>query len=55
MGAWGFVQGRLRDLLGDDLALRHVSRAESGSPATGSHAIHVQEQEELLERTFEGV
>ena len=29
--------------------------AGSGSPATGSHAIHTQEQEDLLVRTFEGL
>ena len=31
------------------------ARAGSGSPATGSHAIHTQEQEDLLVRTFEGL
>ena len=34
---------------------RQVSRAGSGSPATGSHAIHVQEQDEILDRAFEGL
>ena len=29
--------------------IRRVSRFESGSPATGSHAIHVQEQEAILD------
>jgi 2-oxoglutarate decarboxylase len=32
--------------------LRHVARVESGSPATGSKAIHDQELADLMERTF---
>ena len=52
MGPWSFVHGRLHRILRDDFVLRHVSRPESGSPATGSHAIHVQEQQELVEDTL---
>jgi 2-oxoglutarate dehydrogenase E1 component len=49
MGAWSFVQRRLALLCGPDRTLDHVSRPESGSPATGSHAIHVQEQNQVIE------
>jgi 2-oxoglutarate dehydrogenase E1 component len=52
MGGWTFVHSRLHRLLGDDFRLRHVSRAPSGSPATGSLALHQLEQEDLLERAF---
>ena len=52
MGAWNFVHGRLHRVLRDDYRLRHVSRAESGSPATGSHAIHVQEQQQILDEAL---
>jgi 2-oxoglutarate dehydrogenase E1 component len=52
MGAWFFVHSRLHKLLRDDYSLRHVSRVESGNPATGSHAIHVQEQQSILERAM---
>jgi multifunctional 2-oxoglutarate metabolism enzyme len=55
MGAWNFVKGRLYEGLGDDYRIRRVSRPESGSPAVGSHAVHVQEQEELLERALDGL
>jgi 2-oxoglutarate dehydrogenase E1 component len=51
MGAWSFVHGRLHRLLGTRYQLRHVSRAQSGSPATGSSAIHQLEHEDLLERS----
>jgi len=52
MGPWNFVKGRLYDAFGDRMKIRRVSRHESGSPATGSKAIHDQEQEMLLERSL---
>jgi len=51
MGAWSFVHGRLHRLLGTRYQLRHVSRPQSGSPATGSSAIHQLEHEDILERS----
>ena len=50
MGAWSFVHARLHRLLRDRYELRHVSRAESASPATGSGALHQLEQADLLDR-----
>lgn len=52
MGAWNSVKGRLYEAHGDTHSIRRVSRTESGSPATGSAAIHKQEQAELLDRAF---
>jgi 2-oxoglutarate dehydrogenase E1 component len=52
MGPWNFVKGRLYEAHGDSHTIRRVSRDESGSPATGSAAIHAQEHEELLARAF---
>jgi 2-oxoglutarate dehydrogenase E1 component len=55
MGPWPFVHERLHRLLRDlGAALRHVSRAPSASPATGSHTIHEAEQRDLIERVFTG-
>jgi 2-oxoglutarate dehydrogenase E1 component len=53
MGAWGFVHSRLHRLLRSDYTLRHVSRIESGSPATGSAAMHQLESKDLLARALE--
>ncbi len=36
----------------DRFSLSYVSRPESASPATGSHATHKREQQELVERAF---
>lgn len=54
MGAWNFIEHhvwRVKELGYD---LRHIARHESGSPATGSKAVHDQELAELMDRTFEG-
>jgi 2-oxoglutarate dehydrogenase E1 component len=55
MGAWPFIHGLLHNVLPDRAKLGHSSRFESGSPATGSAAVHQQEQDELVERAFDGV
>jgi 2-oxoglutarate dehydrogenase E1 component len=55
MGAWNSVKGRLYEAHGETHRIRRVSRPESGSPATGSMAIHRQEQAELLQRAFGGL
>ncbi len=47
MGAWSFVEPRLRDLTGRHF--KYVGRDASASPATGSHAVHEREQLELVE------
>ena len=52
MGAWSFVHARLHRLLRDRYALRHVSRAESASPATGQRRPHQLEQADLLDRAI---
>ncbi len=55
MGAWGFVDGRLWNLL-DDLddgrKLRQASRVPSASPAAGQYVVHEQELEQLLEEAL---
>ncbi len=52
MGAWYYLNARLPGLIGDRLPLGVVSRAESASPATGSHSSHDLEQKMLLEAAF---
>ncbi len=52
MGAWNFVRDRLYELLGSDFRLDRVARVASGSPATGSHAMHELEQADLLARAL---
>jgi 2-oxoglutarate dehydrogenase E1 component len=49
MGAWSFARGRLYEHFEHSHKIRRVSRYESGSPATGSHTVHAQEQAQLLE------
>jgi 2-oxoglutarate dehydrogenase E1 component len=55
MGPRSFVSERLWPLVPSSMEYRQVARVGSGSPATGSHTIHVQEQNDLLDRTLEGL
>ncbi|MFZ9401801.1 MAG: multifunctional oxoglutarate decarboxylase/oxoglutarate dehydrogenase thiamine pyrophosphate-binding subunit/dihydrolipoyllysine-residue succinyltransferase subunit [Ilumatobacteraceae bacterium] len=52
MGAWQFVEHIIWRLKDRGYDLRHVARVESGSPATGSKAVHDQELADLMDSTF---
>ncbi len=52
MGPWNYAKGHLHDAFGDRCDVIRFSRRESASPATGSTAVHAQEQAALLHRTF---
>ena len=52
MGAWRFIENRTWRVKELGYEMRHVARVESGSPATGSKAIHDQELVDLLDETF---
>ncbi len=52
MGSWNFVKGRFYEAHGETHLIHRVSRTESGSPATGSNAVHHQEQAALLAEAF---
>ncbi len=47
-GAWPFLRMRFCPRLVDRFELRGITRAESASPATGSRAAHMMEQEIIL-------
>jgi 2-oxoglutarate dehydrogenase E1 component len=54
MGAGQFVTPRLQALLsGRAIKYEFIGRAESASPATGSHKAHVTEQQEILGKAFD--
>ena len=52
MGAWRFIENRTWRVKELGYDMRHVARVESGSPATGSKAIHDQELVDLMDETF---
>ncbi len=52
MGAWDFVEPRLREILPDGLSLRYVGRKAASSPAVGSHHLHEKEQEALVDQAL---
>jgi len=55
MGAWKFVEHNIWRVKQLGYDLRQVTRVESGSPATGSKAIHDQEHADLIDGVFEGL
>jgi 2-oxoglutarate dehydrogenase E1 component len=55
MGAWAFVQPRLRDILPASVEIRYVGRPESASPAEGSMRRHVSAQGKLITAALSAV
>ena len=53
MGAWTFVESRLRDLLGPTSILRYVGRPAMASPAEGWSDAHAAEQRRIVEAVLE--
>jgi 2-oxoglutarate dehydrogenase E1 component len=51
-GAWYFMNANLPAILGDRMPLSVVARPAAASPATGSHASHVLEQQRLLDEAL---
>ena len=48
MGAWSYIEPRLRSLLPEGVVLKYAGREEAASPATGLHHLHEMEEETLL-------
>jgi 2-oxoglutarate dehydrogenase E1 component len=55
MGPWNFVEHLIWRVKDRGYDLRHAARCASGSPATGSKAIHDQEHADLMDDTFLGL
>jgi 2-oxoglutarate dehydrogenase E1 component len=54
MGAWRFVEEKLRDVLPASARLRYSGRPERASPAEGYLAAHNQEQKRIISDALEG-
>jgi 2-oxoglutarate dehydrogenase complex dehydrogenase (E1) component-like enzyme len=54
MGGWTYMLEKLRERLPSGLDIGCVARPRSGSPATGSQAMHAVEQEMLLQQALLG-
>jgi 2-oxoglutarate dehydrogenase complex dehydrogenase (E1) component-like enzyme len=52
MGAWSFMEPRLRPMLRSGQRLRYVGRPASASPATGSHTVYEMERALMLREAF---
>ncbi len=54
MGAWTFVEPRLRQLVNDNLPIRYVGKPARPSPAQGSAAFHKREHAAIVRSAFKG-
>jgi 2-oxoglutarate dehydrogenase E1 component len=52
MGGWTFMESRLENLLSRCERPRYAGREASASPATGSYAVHTQEQQRLVQEAL---
>ena len=52
MGAWPFVEPRLRRLAPDGAGATYIGRDAAASPATGSYKVHQAEEAEFVARAF---
>jgi 2-oxoglutarate dehydrogenase E1 component len=55
MGAWTFVEPRLRELTGGELPVLYVGKPPRPSPAQGSAKFHKQEHAGIVREAFESV
>ena len=55
MGAWAFVNGRLRNILPDHVGLEYVGRPYRASPAEGYPGAHAAEQARIVAQALEEV
>jgi len=53
MGAWTYMESRLRTLLEERVPVRYVGRPERSSPAEGSLDLHQEEQARIIAAAFE--
>jgi 2-oxoglutarate dehydrogenase E1 component len=54
MGAWTFVEPRLRELTGGESPVRYVGKPPRPSPAQGSAKFHKQEHVQIVHSAFKG-
>ncbi|HZY66217.1 MAG TPA: 2-oxoglutarate dehydrogenase E1 component [Rubrobacteraceae bacterium] len=55
MGAWTFVEARLREITGDDLPILYIGKPARPSPAQGSARFHKEEHARIVQKAFESV
>jgi 2-oxoglutarate dehydrogenase E1 component len=51
-GAWEYVRPLFNELLGAKDAVKYIGRDRSASPAAGSHALHKQQLDQIMQKVF---
>ncbi|MGF1471352.1 MAG: 2-oxoglutarate dehydrogenase E1 component [Rubrobacteraceae bacterium] len=55
MGAWTFVEARIREIVGEDPPIRYIGKPARPSPAQGSARFHKEEHARIIQRAFESI
>ncbi|HRF94811.1 MAG TPA: hypothetical protein PLZ51_06450, partial [Aggregatilineales bacterium] len=53
MGAWDFMNYRIKKLVGKDLPVNYVGRRRSSTPAEGSKSLHYANQAMITQYAFD--
>lgn len=53
MGAWSYMEPRLRELLGEQAAPTYIGRDEAASPATGIFHVHEAEEKSIIDQALD--
>lgn len=48
MGAWTYIEPRIRETVSDKISIRYIGRPDRSSPATGKANVHDIEQQQIL-------
>lgn len=52
MGAWNFVEPRLKEIAGSDIDVTYIGRRRRSSPAEGDPTVHKKEQARIIDETL---
>ncbi|GLB60711.1 2-oxoglutarate dehydrogenase E1 component [Cytobacillus sp. NCCP-133] len=52
MGAWNFVEPRLKEIAGKEIEVRYVGRRRRSSPAEGDPTVHKKEQARIIDEAL---
>jgi 2-oxoglutarate dehydrogenase E1 component len=55
MGAWTFIEPRLREVIGEEMPIHYVGKPARPSPAQGSARFHREEHAGIVQEAFESV
>ncbi|WP_260471867.1 2-oxoglutarate dehydrogenase E1 component [Bacillus sp. HMF5848] len=53
MGAWPYIQARLKECINKDIPISYIGRPDRSSPATGDPNVHKKEQDQIIDSALD--